>query len=300
MTASFVQVAFVQVARGFIASRGASGTRGLYTSDLDRWVAYCEDHGVDITKPAPAQAAGFRDALKATQKPLTVRRTLSALSRIYRAALNHHPRAAEWNPFDPDALARPPASDFSKTEVLSEEEIAAIMRVAESDAQHGLRDVAILRLLYDSGLRISAVCTLLREKVLSRPGGGALRVSTKNKDEVDVELTTESAEALNRWLSAAPPSKYVFPSSRDRKMPVSRRVIWKRLKDYGTAAGVPNIHPHRFRATYITEALDAGIPLHEVQAAVHHATPAMTLRYDRGVRGRGVAETLAKFRNKRK
>lgn len=56
------------------------------------------------------------------------------------------------------------------------------------------------------------------------------------------------------------------------------------------------MHPHQFRATFITEALDAGVPLHEVQAAVHHADPRTTQRYDRGARGAGVTAALEKFR----
>jgi len=64
----------------------------------------------------------------------------------------------------------------------------------------------------------------------------------------------------------------------------------------GNEAGVKHLHPHRFRSSFVTRALDAGVALHEVQAAVGHSSPDITQRYDRGVRGRGVTLALAKFR----
>ena len=68
---------------------------------------------------------------------------------------------------------------------------------------------------------------------------------------------------------------------------------------YGKMLGI-KVHPHSFRAAYITDALDSGLQLHEVQAAVHHADPATTLRYDRRERGAGVAAQVEKFRGMKK
>lgn len=291
---------FERVARGFIASRGSAGTRELYTYDLDRWLAFCVAHKINVAEPTPSQAAAFRDQLTTTQKPQTLRRSLAALSRMYRAALAVRPQAAKWNPFDPDALARPPAADFSKTEAVPTADVQKVMSQVARDPVFGVRDSAILQILYDTGLRISAVTRLERSKVFERDGVLVARVRTKYKDEVDVELTVEAAAALERWLAVAPESPYAFPASKNVRRPLGSRVFYKRLRAYGDAVGVPHLHPHRFRTTYITEALDAGVPLNEVQASVHHSTPTMTQRYDRGTRGRGVTAAVAKFRQERK
>jgi integrase len=149
-------------------------------------------------------------------------------------------------------------------------------------------------------MRITSVTSLEREQVRVRGDGSrALLVKVKKKGRVEVELPTSSAEALDQWLARAPESKYVFPALRG-KGALTRRAISQRLTEYGRRTGVKNAAPHRFRATYITEAFDAGVPLNEIQAAVHHSDPNSTQRYDRGVRGAGVAGSVSKFRNERK
>lgn len=292
--------AFEQTARAHIASRRSTGTRELYSGDLKRWLAYCAEHKLDIERPTPDQAAAFRDELVGSLASQTVRRMLSALSRMYRHAVNTWPPSAAWNPFDADALQRPPASDFAKTAIVSREEADRVFAAVEADPMWAVRDTAILLFLYDTGVRVSAVANLLREKLYRQDGVVIARIRTKHKDEVEVELTERVTAALDRWLIEAPrASKYVFPSSRTKGRPIGRRAIYSRFLKYGHTAGVPRLHPHCFRATYITEALDAGVPLHEVQAAVHHSDPGMTQRYDRGVRGKGVAAAVAKFRKER-
>src|SRR6267142_1813920 len=161
---------FEKAARDHIASRASSGTRELYARDLKRWLAFCAQHNVDPSEPPPSAAVAYRDELAATQKSQTIRRALAALSRMYRVALNAWPRAAVRNPFDSDALARPPASDFSKTEAITREEALAIFLRAATDPVHGVCDVAILHVLDATGLRISAAVTMLREKLFKRDG----------------------------------------------------------------------------------------------------------------------------------
>jgi len=241
--------------------------------------------------------------------PLTVRRTLASLSSMYEAALAQEQPLATWNPFK--RLPRPPATEYSKTEVLTPAEATAIINKAESCAADGqlvgVRDVAILRLLYDTGLRISAVVTLRRSKVIQRKvlvderyvSIVVVRVITKGAKEVDVELPPVAAEALGRWLARSITiGDFVFPARGGRRA-LTRAAINRRVAFYGKAAGVSHAHPHRFRATFITDALDE-LELHEVQAAVHHADPATTLRYDRRVRGAGVAAAVAAARAKAK
>lgn len=298
---------FERTARAHIASRGSAGTRELYKSDLDRWLAHCETLGVDPADPLEDAAADFRDALlerKAPDSeqalaPTTVRRTLSALSKMYKVAIAR--RTATWNPFDVDALARPPSDEVALTKEYTREEAVALLAAAEEeDGDIGLRDVAVMTLLYDTGLRVTPVVTLRREQIYELPGGQRVLVQTvKKKGRVEVELPPTSVLVLDRWLSVAPESKWVFPAARGFG-PLTRRAMNQRLAHYGDLAGVKDAAPHRFRATYITEALDAGVPLSEVQAAVHHSDPKSTQRYDRGARGRGVAAAVAKFRESKK
>lgn len=285
---------FERAAKAHIASRGAKGTRELYTSDLARWLAHCELDTIDPDAPTLEAATAFRDALAVKFSAQTVRRTLSALSSMYDSA-------GIINPFNGKRLTRPEADDVALTKEFSEAEAQALIEAAKADVSvAGVRDTAILQILYEVGLRISSVVSMRRERVLERAGKLFVLVKSKKKGFVEVVLPEASIEALTAWLDIAPESDYVFPG-RDASTPLTRRTINKRLAIYGKAAKVENPHPHRFRATFVTASLDAGVPLSEVQAAVHHASPNTTLRYDRSVRGSGVTTALAEFRkNKEK
>lgn len=291
---------FERVARAHAMSRGSIQTRRLYTQDIDEWLAYCREHGIKPERPTLEAATEFRNLKASRLKPQTVRRTLAALSRMYRAAVNSKPQGANWNPFDTDALTRPPASSFSKTQALTDEQVKSLFETiaAGKDLQARLRDTALIRILYDTGLRVSSVVTMERSKLYKRDGVLVARVIAKKKDEVEVELSSAAALALETWFQHAPLSKYVFPAARGPG-PLTKATVNKHLEMYGQIAGVPHVHPHRFRASYISSALDAGLPLYEIQAAVHHSDPSVTLRYDTRIRGKGVSASIAAFREKK-
>src|SRR5579872_7332892 len=78
--------AFERAARTHIASRGSSGTRSLYTLDLDRWLAFCKKHRHDVEVPTLEAATAYRDQLATQFAALTLRRILSALASMYEAA----------------------------------------------------------------------------------------------------------------------------------------------------------------------------------------------------------------------
>ena len=280
---------FEIAARTHISSRGSPGTRALYEADLDRWLAHCRAIGADPDEPELANAVAFRDSL--SQGAQTKRRILSALSSMYEAAgiVNHFKSSKR--------LQRPEADEVALTKEFSKDEVAQLLRVAsERDDHLGKRDVAIMRLLYDTGARISAVVALRRDCMYNRPDGQRVVITkVKKKGRVEIEVPKLAADAVDVWLSVAPDSPYVFPRARGTG-PLTRRAISQRIADYGKLVGIQNAHPHRFRATFITEAIDAGVPLHEVQGAVHHADPKTTQRYDRHVRGAGVSNALAKYR----
>lgn len=289
---------FERVACGFAASRGAGGTREIYLVDLGRWIKHCKRLKVDPAAPTLEAATSFRDALQDVLAALTVRRILSALSSMYEAACAN--RAATWNPFRAQALPRPPSTDYAKTEALSDADAEKIIAAAEAEGTDlGFRDAAVLRILYETGLRISPVAMMLRSNLFDRGDQQIARVLSKGAKLVEVEIPAKARLALDAWLARAPASNWVFPSEKNFGKPLARGVFSVRLKVYAKAAGISGkVHPHRFRASYATAALDAGVPLVDVQRALHHADPSTTLRYDRGKRGAGVADAVAKFRQR--
>lgn len=281
---------FRATAAAFAKSRSSAGTQALYALDLEGWLAFCEKVGANPADPPENAATAYRDALQIDLAPLTVRRVLSSLSRMYRAAVGAG--TARYNPFNPDALARPPASSLGKTEQFTEEEAQALLAAVESSTSPlAVRDLAMIRTLYDTGMRVSSLASMRKSKIFVRNGVTVARVAAKRKHEVEVELPELSAKAIRAWTEVV---------QGDELFPVTTKAINRRLEMYGKIAGVKNPHPHRFRASYITSALDAGVPLYEVQASVHHEDPKTTLRYDRSVRGTGVSGRVAAFRSKPK
>lgn len=281
---------FLAAAKAYIASRSSPQTRSAYTRDLTTWLTHCASEGVDPTSPPTLTPVAFRDALRSQHAPLTVRRTLASLAAIYAAILPALP-----NPFAEKALPRPPAANYSKTEAVEDDVARKVIAAAGSRGEAPARDAALLRVLWATGMRRVSAVSIRRDGVLKRAGRGLiLRHVLKGGEEVESELPLEAAEAVGAWLEVAPPSRFLFCTV-DGARALSPQAVTKIVATAAKVAGV-DVHPHMFRAALITRALDAGIALVRVQAAVHHKDPRSTLRYDRGSRGAGVALEVARFR----
>lgn len=300
----FTREAFAKAAREHAASRRSAGTRALYEADLARWLDFCKEPH----RPSLHAATAFRDELQTKLAPQTVRRILSGLSSMYEHVMGREKPLATWNPFK--ALPRPPATAYTRTEAFSADEAERIIAAAQNaDDPQAKRDAAILRLLYDTGLRRSSVAQMRTRDLHLRDAaeGGApnlvVQVALKGGKVGEVVLTKAAGHALISWQAAQQRrgviADFIFPA-RKGKGAINDSAINKIVTARAKQAGVADAHPHRFRATFVTEALDAGLPLHEVQAAVHHNDPNTTLRYDRGRRGAGVSTAVAAHREKKK
>lgn len=295
---------FEAAARAHAESRGSSGTKDLYLADLARWLVHCELEAVDPAAPTRESATSFRNALAAQvyrgkkTSGSTVRRTITALSSMYDNALDSSGKPlVAWNPFK--KLNRPPAVKFGLTEPITAGEVCAVITEAEKlNRDIGTRDAALMYLMYETGMRVSSAVAMERSTLFKRDDLLFMRTFGKGNKRIEVQIPQKAAEALERWLAVAPESMYVFPAGRGGG-PLVTKAVNKRLKMYGDLAGVKKVNPHRFRAAYIVSALDAGVPLFEIQASVQHEDPKTTLRYDTKTRGLGVASAVAAFREKK-
>lgn len=288
---------FERAAREHAMSRNAKGTRYLYGRDLEAWLEFCEKKRRSPARPTLAIASMFRDELAKTQKPLTIRRTLAALSAMYGEAVEREKPLATWNPFK--RLPRPQADAYARTEALSSKEAISLIGAAGADpGKLGKRDLAILWLLYDTGLRRSSISALRQSDRFLRESRTLIYVTVKGGKRREVEVPDDAARALSEWLAILGPHEFVFPSRCGRSLTPS--AINKIVNLRARQVGLKGIHPHRFRASYVTSALDAGIPLHDVQASVHHVDPLTTLRYDRGARGLGVSTKVSNHREQKR
>lgn len=280
---------FERAAREHIDSRGSKETRAVYLGDLGKWLTFCELEKVDPNAPPFSAAIKFRDALVAKYADPSTRRTLSVISVLYEAAglVNHFKSSRR--------LHRPKPDDIGLTDSFTREQIDRLLEEVYRDPCY----YAIVRLLYDTGLRIAEVLAIKRAALY---GGAGLSMTligkVKKQGRVQTVVPETAARAVTRWLNTAPSSDWLFPASRGAG-PMATSTVRAFLSDLGKRTEVDDVRPHRFRATFATNALDAGIALHEVQAAMHHSDPKTTQRYDRGKRGAGVTNALAAFREKK-
>lgn len=284
-----------QVAAQIIASRRAKKTRGAYEADFRRWIAFCARYEVDPADPLLPHTTAFREELLKAYSNASVRRMLASLSLIYRgcAALG----IARRNPFDSVILPRPKVSRCGTTPLVPDEHAVLMLALAATDSSvEGRRDHALLRLLYDTGMRRESAAALLREHIVAGPPP-QLRLRQKGGGELLGSLPAPAYAALVAWLRVAPASRFAFPSG-NTDVSLHPGAINRVVTAYAKMANVPHVHPHQFRAAYITAALDAGVPLREVQEAVGHADPRQTGAYDRHARGDTVADEVLAFRRR--
>jgi integrase len=214
---------------------------------------------------------------------------------MYRTAVGV--RAAAWNPFDGDALPRPPADRYTSTEAVTDDIAHRVIATAAARGDsEGERDEVLLRLLYDTGMRRSEAAKLKRENVIRREERVVVGFYGKGGKWHEVMLPKATADVLTTWMRHELP--WVFPN-RSKTGPINSGTVNKIVTRRMGEAGIKGVHPHQFRAAFITTALDE-MKLHEVQAAVGHADPRMTLRYDRRQRGQDVADRVADIRGKKK
>jgi len=166
---------------------------------------------------------------------------------------------------------------------LSLSDVEALLRQPDPATLIGVRDKAMLELLYATGLRVSELVGLkLNDINLER---GYLVVIGKGSKERAVPIGETASAALSRYLSTGrsallkgSDTDTLFISSRRRGM--TRQMFWKRIKHYTGTAGIgKNISPHTLRHSFATHLLDNGADLRAVQAMLGHSDIATTQIY---------------------
>lgn len=166
-------------------------------------------------------------------------------------------------------------------DVLSEEEVSAIIESVDTRSWQGKRDRAILELLYGCGLRVSEACALLLPDIFS--GEGFVRVTGKGNKERLVPMGECAAEALADYL----PQRPTPAGADDGRLflnrfgkALSRISVFKMVRKQALAAGVTKeISPHTFRHSFATHLIENGADLRVVQEMLGHESILTTELY---------------------
>jgi integrase/recombinase XerD len=198
---------------------------------------------------------------------------------------------------DIPALVDAPRPGTYLPDVLAADDVERILDAPPADDAIGIRDRAILELLYGCGLRVSELVGLDVDRV-DLPNQ-QVRVIGKGNKERRVPMGDEARERLHRYRTgpraewtAARPTEAVFVGQRGRRM--SREAVWRLVKRWTAAAGIgERVTPHTFRHSFATHLLEGGADLRVVQALLGHASISTTQLYTH-LTGERVREVYAR------
>lgn len=263
------------------AERGiAPATAAAYRQDLRQFFSTAATALERVCRADVLDALAAR--MRSGASTASVVRQLSCLRQFFAWAVREG-RIGHDPMLDLEAPRRPP----SLPGALTARQIEALLAAPRLDTPLGLRDRAILELLYASGMRVSELAFLPLARVNLRQG--VVRVAGKGGRERLVPVGESAMEALERWLPVRrklrPQGEWLFVSRNGRQL--SRQAIWVRIRKLALAAGIREpVHPHRLRHSFATHLLDNGADLRVVQMLLGHADLATTQIYTHVSRAR--------------
>ena len=221
-----------------------------------------------------------RDLMSQGRSPRSVARAIACYRGFYRfLAIDGRVKAS------PADDLRPPRAWQSLPRHLSVEEVDRLLAQPDVKTPRGLRDRALIELLYATGLRVSELITL-------RPGdvnleSSYLTCTGKGEKQRIVPMGDEAADWVRRYLRDARPtllgkrsSPRLFVNARRGGPGLTRVGFWKILKAYGRTAGVsPGLSPHMLRHSFATHLLERGADLRAIQMMLGHADLSTTQIY---------------------
>lgn len=240
-------------------------TVAAYCADVSDFLASCGKPGES------ADSADVEDYVALRSKDLSKRsqaRLLSSLRSYFDWLILEGDRRD--NPCD--RVDTPKLGRYLPA-VLSVEEVSAIMESVDLRSPQGVRDRAILEVLYGCGLRVSEVCGLLISQVYLQEG--FVRVVGKGNKERLVPLGEMAADSFSAWLEVRPvPSSPEFSDIAFLNRfgaPLSRVSVFNMIKKQSLLAGVrKEISPHTFRHSFATHLIENGADLRVVQEMLGH------------------------------
>ncbi len=265
--------------------RGLSrNTLEAYRSDLLQFGAYLDAHGLDALSVGHAETSAFFAELagprpgRAPSAPTTLQRKVACLRSFYR-----HLRREEVIDHDPTTDLRAPRRSQRLPQVLSRDEVRALLSQPRGMTASALRDRALLELMYACGLRASEAITLeLSELDLE---AGMLRARGKGSKERIVPVGSKAVQTLGVYLEHGRPrlvglgeESHVFVNLRGSGL--TRQGLYKIVQGHARTAGLDQrMSPHTLRHTFATHLLAGGCDLRSLQEMLGHADIGTTQIY---------------------
>ena len=255
-------------------------TLDAYIKDLQKLLNFYADEGIDFRKVTLEQLDLFASTLRDLGiQPRSIARILSGVRSFYRFLT-----LEKEIPTDPTELLESPQIGQHLPEVLTVEEIDRIEEAIDVSLPEGVRDRAIVEMLYSCGLRVSELCSLKMSDLYVKEE--FMRVHGKGRKERLVPIGSRALGELQKWFEVRQGIRikqgeedFVFLSTR-RGSHLSRITLFVYIKDYAQKAGIrKKISPHTFRHSFATHLLEGGANLRAIQAMLGHENISTTEIY---------------------
>lgn len=268
--------------------RGLSmNTLQAYQTDLRHVAAWLQaERGCSLLTVKRADLLAYLAELaSAGMTTRTSSRRLSALRQFYRHALREG-----WIKVDPCSRIESPKLGRPLPKSLTEAEVEALLLAPDVGSAEGLRDRAMLELLYAAGLRVSELVGLAMDQVSLNQG--VVRVTGKGGKERLVPLGEDALNWLQRYLQFArpellsrQPSNALFATRRGGGM--TRQAFWYRMRKHAVSAAIEkHLSPHTLRHAFATHLVNHGADLRVVQLLLGHSDLSTTQIYTHVARER--------------
>ena len=239
-----------------------------------------------LVEIGPSHIADFlKRQNQAGNKERSQARKISALRQFYRFLVKR--KGLQVNPVE---CIRNPRQEKRLPKTINEEQVTRLLSAPSADSAMGLRDRAMLEVLYATGLRVSELVSLCLNQIRMEPG--LLIVLGKGKKERVIPMGSEAKTHLSRYLSRGRPELLrqpvdaVFLSRFGRAM--SRQAFWQHIKKYAVFAGIHSqlVSPHVLRHCFATHLLNHGADLRAIQLMLGHSDLSTTQIYTEVARER--------------
>lgn len=256
-----------------------------YRIDLRHFGHWLADQGLEIERVERIHIVKYFQALRAAGiSARSVARALAAIRGMYRFLVaERHLRA------DPTENLENPKLWSTLPKSLQAEEVEALLAAPPLDTNEGLRDRAMLELLYATGLRVSELVRVRVDDVVM--DAGYLRTLGKGSKERIVPFGDAARDAMLRYIELARShhdkfnDPHLFLTVRGR--PMTRQAFWVKIGHHARTAGIKtHISPHMLRHSFATHLLENGADLRSVQMMLGHADISTTQIYTHVSRAR--------------
>ena len=261
-------------------------TLAAYRRDLSLYARWLHDsHGAALDESTEVQLLGFITHRHASTRATTANRRLTVFKRYFRWALREHLVAA-----DPTLRLQAARQPLRVPKTLSEAQVETLLAAPDIGTPRGLRDRAMIELMYASGLRVSEL--VQAKSVHLGLDEGVLHVLGKGARERLVPFGEEAHAWLRRYLAESRPlilagqnSDALFVTRLGAGM--SRQMFWNLIKRYALRSGITApLSPHTLRHAFATHLLNHGADLRAVQMLLGHADIGTTTIYTHVARER--------------